>query len=143
MGHGSLHLATAPQRCASRVGSYFPHPALQSADLHGLIAFGGEALQLPENVAATPFGVGNQPGQDLLPLPFKGVLVGTSPAQDAFSPLLLAVQDVEFCCRIGDAPLARKRSCRTMFDGKDAKRCRWWAGNKKRATDSTAEQGLL
>ena len=39
-----------------------------------LMASRGEVLQLAENVTAVPFGVGNQTGQDLLPLPFKGIL---------------------------------------------------------------------
>ena len=41
---------------------------------------------------------GSQPGEDLLPLSFKGVFVGPPPAQDAFSPLLLSVQSVEHRC---------------------------------------------
>ena len=72
-------------------GSYFPHPSLKRADLQGLIASRGAALQLSENVAAAPFGVGHQPGDDLLPLPLKGVFVSAPPAQDALSLLLLVV----------------------------------------------------
>ena len=98
-----------------QVGSYFPHPALQGADLYGLIPPRGASLQLPENVAATSFGIGNQPGEDLLPLPFKRVFVGAPPAQDAFSSLLLSVQGLESCCRIGDASLDRKLSPHTAF----------------------------
>jgi hypothetical protein len=70
-----------------------------------LIASGGAALQLPENVAAAPFRIGYQPGHDLLPLSRKGVLVGAPPTQDPFSPLLLSVEAVVPCCRTGDAPL--------------------------------------
>jgi hypothetical protein len=90
MIHGSLHLAIAPQRFPRRVGSYFPHPALESADLQRLIESWGETLQFTENVSTAPFGVGNQSGDDLLPLSFKGVFVGAPPAQDPFSPLLLS-----------------------------------------------------
>ena len=75
-----------------QVISDFPHASLEGTDLQWLIASGREALQLSEDVAAAPFGIGNQPEHDLLPLSFKGVLVGAPPAQDAFSPLLLAVQ---------------------------------------------------
>ena len=87
-----------------QIGSYFPHAALECANVQRLIASGGAALQLPEDVAATALGVGNQPGHDLLPLSFKWVFLGTSPAQDTFSPLLFLVQRVEHCCRVGDAP---------------------------------------
>ena len=41
---GSLHLATAPQRFASRVDSDLAHAALKGADLQGLIASWGKAL---------------------------------------------------------------------------------------------------
>jgi hypothetical protein len=126
-----------------QIGSYFPNTTLEGADLKVLITSGGEALQLPENVAAAQFGIGDQPGHDLLPLAIKGVFLGTPPAQHAFSPLLLPLQSADSCCRIGDAPLIRNVSRRTTFHRKDAKRCRWWAGNTRRATDGTTEDGLL
>ena len=91
---GSLPFAIAPQRFPAG-GPYFPHPALQGADLQGLISSWGAALQLPEDVAAAPFRIGNQPGHDLLPLSFKGVFVGAPPAQHPFSPLLLSVQGLQ------------------------------------------------
>ena len=94
-------------------------PRLSRADLQWLIASRGAALQLPDNVAAAPFGVSNQPGHDLLPLSFKGIFVGAPPAQDAFSPLLLSVQGLEPCCRIGDAPPNVKLALRTIVRGKD------------------------
>ena len=50
-------------------------------------------MQLPKDVAATTFRACNQPEQDLLPLPFKGIFVGTPPTQHSFSPLLLSVQE--------------------------------------------------
>ena len=75
-----------------QVGSYFPHAALERTDLQWLIASGRAALQLPKDVAAAPFGIGHQPGEDLLPLPRKGILVGAPPAQHMFSLLLLSVQ---------------------------------------------------
>ena len=61
-------------------------------------------MQFPEDVAAAPFRIDNQPRQDLLPLPIKGVFPGTSPAQYLFSPHLLSVPSLEHCCQIGDAP---------------------------------------
>src|SRR5215469_5702971 len=85
-----FHLPSLLPLCQQE-GPYFPHASLKGTDLQGLIASGGAALQLPEDVTAAPFGIGNQPRQDLLPLSFKGVFVGTPPAQHAFSPLLLAV----------------------------------------------------
>src|SRR5438034_7682779 len=105
-----------------QVGPYFPHAALKRANLRRLIASGRAALQLPEDVAAAPFGIGNQPGQDLLPLPFKRVFVGAPPAQHAFSSLLLSVQALEPCCRIRDILLLRKRTHGTIVHGKDADR---------------------
>ena len=78
-----------------QVGSYFSHPALERADLQWLIASGGETLQFPENVATAAFRIGLEPGDDSLPLSSKGVLVSASPAQDAFSLLLLLAQDGE------------------------------------------------
>ena len=63
--------------------------------------------------------IGRHPRGDLLPLPVKRVFVSASPAQDAFSPLLLAVQDVEGWCHIRDALLVRNISCCTTFYGKD------------------------
>ena len=104
------------------VSSYFPHSTLERADLQGLIAARGAALQLPENVAATPLGVGNQPGEDLLPFSLKGVFVGAPPAQHPFSPFLLAVQGLESCCWIGSLPLFRKLSLCTLFYRKDVER---------------------
>src|SRR5690348_5994101 len=80
----------------------------------------GEALQIPEDVPAAPSGIDNQPEHDLLPLSFKGVLVGTSPAQNSFSPLLLAVQRVESCCWIGDTSDIGKHSRYTIAYPKDA-----------------------
>ena len=74
---------------------YLPHTSLKGVDVQWLIASRGEALYLSENVAAAPFGIGKQPGGDLLPLSFKGVFVGGPPAQDAFSWLLLSVQGAE------------------------------------------------
>jgi hypothetical protein len=68
------------------------------------------------------FGVGNQPGDDLFPLPFKRVFVGTPPAQDPFSPFPLAVQGLESCCWIGSLPLFRKLSRCTLFYRKDVER---------------------
>ena len=56
-------------------------------------------MQFPEDVAAAPFGIGLQPGEDLLPLSLKGILVGAPPAQHPFSPLLLSIQALEPCCR--------------------------------------------
>ena len=112
-GRGDRPWITSACHCSSncfqQVGSYFPHASLEGADLQRLIASGGEALQLPEDVPTASFRIGNQPGHDLLPLSFKGVFLGTSPAQDAFSPLLLSVQGMESCCRIGDAPLGMER----------------------------------
>jgi hypothetical protein len=40
-------------------GPHFPHAALEGADLQGLIAAGGVALQLPEDVATAPFWIGH------------------------------------------------------------------------------------
>jgi hypothetical protein len=79
--------------CSSKVckllDSDLANPALEGADLQGVIASGGEALQLQEDVAAAPLGVGNQRGGDLLPLPYKGVFLHAPPAHDAFSPYTL------------------------------------------------------
>src|ERR1700686_5088405 len=105
-----------------QIGSYFPHATLKGADLQGLIATGGAALQLPEDVSATSFRIGNQPGEDLLPLSLKRVFVGAPPAQEPFSPLLLSVQGLESCCRIADTPLFRKFSHCTIVHRKDADR---------------------
>ena len=93
---------------------------LSGTDLQGLIASGEAALQLSEDVAAAPFGIGNQPGGDLLTLAFEGGFVGAPPAQHAFSLLLLSLQVIESCSRFGDAPLGRNISCCTTFHGKDA-----------------------
>jgi hypothetical protein len=101
-----------------QVNSYFPHASLERANLQGSIAFGRAALQLPEDVATASFGVGHQPGEDLLPLPFKGVFVGTPPAQHPFSPLLLLVQGLESCCGFGNTSCRGKQSCHTAFYGK-------------------------
>src|SRR5258708_7312915 len=120
MDHLSLLLATAPQRFARRVDPDLVHAALKGTDLQGLIASGGTALQLPENVAAAPFEIGKQPGHDLLPLSLKGVYVGASPAQNPFSPLLLSVQSAEFCSWIGCAPRSLDASHRARVHGKDA-----------------------
>jgi hypothetical protein len=80
----------------------------------------GEALQLPEDVAAALFGVGNQPGQDLLPLSLESVFVSTPPASHPFSPLLLSVQGLKACNRIEYTLLDEKTSRHTAFYGKDA-----------------------
>jgi len=74
-------------------GSYFPHPALEGADLQWLIAPWGEALELPEYVSIAALGIGLEPGGDPLPLSLERVIAGTPPAKDAFSLLLLLVQD--------------------------------------------------
>jgi hypothetical protein len=79
----------------------------------------------------------------LLPLALEGIFVGAPPAQDAFSPLLLSVQGLESCCQTGDAPLGGKRSCCTPFYGKDAERGGREGREKRRATGSAAEDGLL
>jgi len=50
---------------------------------------------------------------------------------------------MEPCCRIGSVPRSLKRSRCTIVHGKDAEKCGWRVWNKRRATDSTAEQGLL
>ena len=100
-------------------GSYFPHAALERADLQRLIASWGETLQFPENVATAPFGIGKQPGHDLLPHSRKGVFVGTPPARDAFSPLLLVVQGMESCRWIGCAPRNLDASHHTISHRKD------------------------
>src|SRR5579862_7074739 len=101
---------------------YLPHASLECADLQGLIASWGAALQFPENIAAAPFGIGLKPGEDLLPFPLKGVFVGVPPAQHPFSPLLLAVQGLKSCWWIGNASLDRKISRGTQFYRKDAER---------------------
>ena len=103
-----------------QIGSDLAHASLKGANLQGLIASRGAALQLPKDVAAAPFRIGLEPGEDQLPLSFKGVFVGTSPAQDPFSPLLLSVQGLESCCWIGDIPHFRKQSYTTLIQGKDA-----------------------
>jgi hypothetical protein len=76
-------------------GSDFPHPTLKRAGLQWLIVPGEAALQLQEDIAAAPFRIGLEPGQDLLPLPRNGVIVGAPPAQYPFSPLLFSVQGLE------------------------------------------------
>jgi len=105
-----------------QVGSYFPHAALERADLQGLIASGGAALQLPKDIAAAPFRIGLEPGGDLLPLSLKGILVGAPPAQDAFSLLLLVAQGGESCGWIGDTPLDRTQVRSALFHSKNANR---------------------
>jgi hypothetical protein len=45
----------------------FHMPRLSRADLHRVIASGGAALHLLEDFPAAPFGIGSQPGDDLLP----------------------------------------------------------------------------
>src|SRR5439155_4010510 len=121
----------------------YPYTCLKPADFQRLIASGRAVLQLPEDVAAAPFRIGHQPGEDLFPLSLKGVLVGTPPAQDAFSPLLLSVQGIEPYCWIGDTPLGKNVSCSTSFHRKDVERCRRDAWNERRAIYSTAKDGLL
>jgi hypothetical protein len=88
MDHFSLPLLL---NGVQQVFSYLPHATLERADLQWLIASRGAALELPENIPATPLGVGHQPGDDLLPLSLKGVFVSPPPAQDALSLLLLVV----------------------------------------------------
>ena len=75
-------------KCFQQIGSYFPHATLECADLEWLIATGRALLQLPEDVAATALGVGNQPGHDLLPLSSKWVLSSyvASPGRVFFAP---------------------------------------------------------
>ena len=85
-----------------------------------MISSWGKALQLPENVAAAPFGMSNQPGHDLLPLPFNGVFLSMPPAQDAFCLFLLTVHLMESGWWIGNAPLDGNVSCCTTFNGEDA-----------------------
>ena len=118
MIHGSPHLAIAPQR--------FPGGGLVfSACLVVTCGF-ARVDSVRGSGAATPGKCRRcsvqdwQPGGDLLPLPFKGVFVGAPPAQHAFSPLLLSVQGVEPCFRIGDVLRDLKRSGSTSFHGKDA-----------------------
>jgi hypothetical protein len=71
-----------------------------------------------------PSRIDLQPGEDLLPLPLKGIFVGAPKAMHPFSPLLLTVQGLESCCWIGNAFLDRKISRRTLFYRKDAERGR-------------------
>ena len=92
MDHFSLPLLL---KGFQQVGSYFPHAALERADLQGLIASWGAALQLPKDIAAAALRIGLEPEGDLVPFSSKGVLVSASPAQDAFSLLLLLAQDGE------------------------------------------------
>ncbi len=63
--------------------------------------------------------MGKQPGQDLLPLSNKGVFVGLPPAQHPFSPILLSIQALEPCFRIGDTPLLRRFTRCTIVHGKN------------------------
>ena len=107
-----------------QIGSYFPHPALEGADLQWLIASWGEALELPENVSAAAFRIGLEPGGDLLPLSLERVLAGAPPAQDAFSLLLLLVQDGEPCWCIEGIPLERIHFRSALFHSKDKNRQR-------------------
>ena len=100
-----------------QVGSYFPHPSLQRADLQWWIASGGEALQLPKDVTAAPFRIGKHPGDDLLPLSSKGVFVGAPPVQHLFALHLILVLCMKHCWRIGDAAIARNVPCCTTFYG--------------------------
>jgi hypothetical protein len=86
--HGSLHLATAPQRFATGGLGSCASRDLWVRICKGDSVRGGEALQLPEDVPTAPFGSGKYPGGDLLPLPCKGVFLGTPPAQHACSLLL-------------------------------------------------------
>src|SRR5205807_6669225 len=123
--------------------SYFSHPPLECADLQGLIASGRAALQFPENVATAPFRIGHQPGDDLLPLSCKRVFVGMAPTQDPFSPLLLSVQSVDPCFQIGSSSLGENASRCTLLHRKDADRGRGDGRYHRRATDGTAEHGML
>jgi hypothetical protein len=106
------------------VSSDPPYPTLEGTDLQRFKASRGEALQLPEDVAAALFGVGNQPGQDLLPLSLESVFVGTPPASHPFTPLLLSVQGLEPCNRIESTLLDGKYPRNTAFYGNDAHRGR-------------------
>jgi hypothetical protein len=143
MFHESLLPAIAPQRFPCRVGSDFPHAALKGTNLQWLIAFWGPALQLPKDVAAAQFRVGHQPGQDLLPVSFEGVLSGVTPAYDPFPPLLLSVQGLEPCYRIAGIPLLRKYPLSTIVNRKDANGERRDRSKHRRATRGTAEDILL
>jgi hypothetical protein len=110
MAHGSLLLASAPP-AFPRGGLVFSACRAGACGFVMADSVRGAAAALPEDVAAAPFGIGNQPGQDLLPLSRKGIFMGTPPAQDPFSPLLLSGQGVEPSCRIGDTPLGKNDSC--------------------------------
>ena len=101
---------------------YLPHASLECADLQGLIASWGAALQFPENITAAPFRIGLEPGEDLFPFSLKGVFVGTPPAEDPFSSLLLAVQGLESCWWNGSIPHFRKTSRCTLCYRKDVER---------------------
>ena len=119
MGHQSPLLATAPQTFPRRVGSYLAHAAALACGFAMADSVQGSGAAAPGKCRRAPFGVSNQPGHDLLPLSFKGIFVGAPPAQHAFSPLLLSVQGLEPCCRIGDAPPNVKLALRTIVRGKD------------------------
>jgi hypothetical protein len=72
MGHRSHFYLLLLLERFQEVSSYVPHA---SAPAYGFVmgdSVRGAVLQLPENVAAAPFGVGNHPGPDLLPLSCKG-----------------------------------------------------------------------
>jgi hypothetical protein len=120
IGHGSIPLAVAPR--AFPAGRLVCSACLTEACgfVRGDSVRGERRVPIPEDVSTAPFGVGNQPGQDLLQLPIKGVLVGTTPTQDTFSLFLLSVQGMESGCRTGNAPLDGNVSCCTTFNGKDA-----------------------
>jgi len=110
---GSFPFATAPQRFpADRLGF--------SASLVG--AYGFVMVGSVRGSGAAPFRIGLEPGEDLLPFTLKGVLVGATPAQHAFSPLLLAVQGLESRCWSGSIPLFRKISRCTLFYRQDVER---------------------
>lgn len=99
LGGGDGPRITSSCHCSSTIseagGPGFSACRAEECELQRLIASGGKVLQLPENVATAPFGIGNQPGQDLLPLPFKRVFVGAPPAQHAFYTLMIYIEDIQ------------------------------------------------
>ncbi len=113
LDHGSLPLASAPQRFATdRLG--FSACLVGGSGFARVDSVRGSGAAVPGRchryARKRAFRIGNQPQQDLLPLSFKGVFVGAPPAQHAFSPLLLTAQGLEPCIRRGSTPLGRKLS---------------------------------
>jgi hypothetical protein len=120
--HGSLLFATAPQM--------FPADRFVFSSCRaGVCGFGmvdsgrGSGASVPGSCRRS-CAQGWQPTRTgfVFPLTFKWVFLGTSPAQDTFSPLLFLVQGVEHGCRIGEAPRSLLRSRCTIVDGKHAER---------------------